>query len=152
LCVEDVGSLTGACGYGYSCVYANTISWASPTTPLPMERDPRVAFERLFGDGATPEQRLSRRRANASILDAILGKVADLERDLGAADRARLDDYLQDVREIERRIQMVERQNASRRGLELPEAPIGVPDAWTEHVRMMFDLQVLAFTTDVTRV
>ena len=144
LCVEDVGSLTGACGYGYSCVYANTISWSSPTPPLPMERDPRVVFERLFGDGATPEQRADRRRANASILDAILGKVSDLQRDL--------DDYLQDVREIERRIQLVERQNATRRGIDLPEAPIGVPDAWIDHVRMMFDLQVLAFSTDVTRV
>ena len=152
LCVEDVGSLTGACGYGYSCVYANTISWSSPTTPLPMVRDPRVVFERLFGDGATPEQRVARRRANASILDAILGKVADLQRDLGVVDRARLDDYLDDVREIERRIQLVEQQNATRRGLDLPAAPVGVPDAWTDHVRMMFDLQVLAFMTDVTRV
>jgi hypothetical protein len=152
VCVEDVGSLTGACGYGYSCVYANTISWASPTTPLPMERDPRVVFERLFGDGATPAQRLDRRRANASILDAILGKVSDLQRDLGAVDRARLDDYLEDVREIERRIELVESQNATRRGIDLPEAPVGVPDAWVDHVRMMFDLQVLAFTTDVTRV
>ena len=152
LCVEDVGSLTGACGYGYSCVYANTISWSSPTTPLPMERDPRVVFERLFGDGATPEQRVARRRANASILDAILGKVSDLQRDLGVVDRARLDDYLEDVREIERRIQVVEQQNTARRGIDLPAAPIGVPDAWTDHVRMMFDLQVLAFMTDVTRV
>lgn len=152
LCVEDVGSLTGACGYGYSCVYANTISWSSPTTPLPMERDPRVVFERLFGDGATPEQRMQRRQANASILDAILGKVAELQRDLGAADRARLSDYLEDVREIERRIELVERQNATRRGIDLPDAPVGVPDAWTDHIRMMFDLQVLAFTTDVTRV
>ena len=152
LCVEDVGSLTGACGYGYSCVYANTISWSSPTTPLPMERDPRVVFERLFGDGATPEQRMQRRQANASILDAILGKVAELQRDLGAADRARLSDYLEDVREIERRIELVERQNETRRGIDLPDAPVGVPDAWTDHIRMMFDLQVLAFTTDVTRV
>ena len=152
LCVEDVGSLTGACGYGYSCVYANTISWSSPTTPLPMERDPRVVFERLFGDGATPEQRMERRRANASILDAILGKVSDLQRDLGSVDRIRLNDYLEDVREIERRIQLVEQQNVTRRGIDLPDAPVGVPDAWTDHVRMMFDLQVLAFTTDVTRV
>jgi hypothetical protein len=117
-----------------------------------MERDPRVVFERLFGDGATPAQRLDRRRANASILDAILGKVSDLQRDLGAVDRARLDDYLEDVREIERRIQLVESQNATRRGIDLPEAPVGVPDAWVDHVRMMFDLQVLAFSTDVTRV
>ncbi|MXY25839.1 MAG: DUF1552 domain-containing protein [Acidobacteria bacterium] len=152
LCIEDVGSLTGACGYGYSCVYANTISWSSPTTPLPMERDPRVAFERLFGDGATPEQREARRRANASILDSILDKIDDLEMGLGATDRARLDDYLEDVREIERRIQRVEATNASAVVRELPASPIGVPDSWTDHVNLMFDLQVLAFMTDTTRV
>ncbi len=152
LCIEDVGSLTGACGYGYSCVYANTISWSSPTTPLPMERDPRVAFERLFGDGATPGERETRRRANASILDAILDKIDDLEMGLGAADRARLDDYLEDVREIERRIQRVEETNAAAVVRELPASPIGVPDSWTEHVNLMFDLQVLAFVTDTTRV
>ncbi len=152
LCIEDVGSLTGACGYGYSCVYANTISWSSPTTPLPMERDPRVAFERLFGDGATPEQREARRRANASILDSILDKIDELEMGLGATDRARLDDYLEDVREIERRIQRVEATNASAVVRELPASPIGVPDSWTEHVNLMFDLQVLAFMTDTTRI
>ena len=152
LCIEDVGSLTGACGYGYSCVYANTISWSSATTPLPMERDPRVAFERLFGDGATPELRDARRRANASILDSILDKIDDLEMGLGAADRARLDDYLEDVREIERRLQRVEETNTSAVARELPASPIGVPDSWTEHVNLMFDLQVLAFMTDTTRV
>ena len=152
VCVEDVGSLTGACGYGYSCVYANTISWSSPTTPLPMERDPRVVFERLFGDGATAEQRFNRRRANASILDAILGKVADLKSGLGPSDQARLSDYLDDLREIERRIEMIERRNASQATAALPAAPIGVPDSWTKHVRLMFDLQVLALQTDVTRV
>ena len=151
-CIEDVGSLTGACGYGYSCVYANTISWSSPSTPLPMDRDPRVVFERLFGDGATPEQRLSRRRANASILDAILGKVADLKKGLGPTDQARLTDYLEDVREIERRIKMIEQRNASGQTAEIPDSPIGVPDVWTEHVKLMFDLQVLAFQTEVTRV
>ncbi len=152
LCIEDVGSLTGACGYGYSCVYANTISWSSPTTPLPMERDPRVVFERLFGDGATPEERLRRRHTNGSILDGILDKVKDLERDLGPSDRARLTDYLEDVREIERRIEMSEQHNRSRPPEELPSAPVGVPDSWAEHVKLMFDLQVLAFSTEVTRV
>lgn len=152
LCIEDVGSLTGACGYGYSCVYANTISWANPTSPLPMERDPRVAFERLFGDGATPAQRDSRRRANASILDGIMGKVADLQKGLGPNDRNRLADYLDDVREIERRIQKAEQANASNPATVLPAAPVGVPDAWTEHVKLMFDLQVLAFQTDSTRI
>ena len=152
ICIEDVGSLTGACGYGYSCVYANTISWSSPTTPLPMERDPRVVFERLFGDGATPEERMRRRQTNASILDGILDKVEKLESGLGPEDRRRLSDYLEDVREIERRIQMTEEHNASREGAELPTTPIGVPDSYVEHVRLMFDLQILAFTTDVTRI
>ena len=152
VCIEDVGSLTGACGYGYSCVYANTISWSSPTTPLPMERDPRVVFERLFGDGATAEQRLSRRRANASILDAILGKVADLKQGLGPTDQARLSDYLEDVREVERRIELIEQRNARKEAADLPASPIGVPGRWTEHIRLMFDLQVLAFQTEVTRV
>ena len=152
LCIEDVGSLTGACGYGYSCVYANTISWSSPTTPLPMERDPRVAFERLFGDGATPEQRRARRHANASILDGIVDKIDDLKLALGATDRARLSDYLEDVREIERRIQQVESTNSEAVVRDIPAAPVGVPDSWSEHVRLMFDLQVLAFMTDMTRV
>ncbi|MBI4472793.1 MAG: DUF1552 domain-containing protein [Acidobacteria bacterium] len=152
LCIEDVGSLTGACGYGYSCVYANTISWSSPTTPLPMERDPRVAFERLFGDGATPEERLTRRQVHASILDGILGKVAELKKGLGASDRTRLDDYLEDIREIERRIEKAEQHNAANATIQIPAAPIGVPDSWKEHVRLMFDLQALAFAADITRV
>ena len=152
LCIEDVGSLTGACGYGYGCVYANTISWSSPTTPLPMERDPRVVFERLFGDGATPEERLRRRATNSSILDGILEKIADLKRGLGPADRARLGDYVEDVREIERRIEKAEQHNAERSADELPSAPVGVPDTWSDHVKLMFDLQVLAFSTEVTRV
>ena len=152
VCVEDVGSLTGACGYGYSCVYANTISWASPTTPLPMERDPRVVFERLFGDGATPEERQKRRETKASILDGILDKVNKLERGLDPADRARLEDYLEDVREIERRIERAETHNATKQSTELPTTPIGVPDTWVEHIKLMFDLQILAFRTDTTRV
>jgi len=152
ICIEDVGSLTGACGYGYSCVYANTISWSSPTAPLPMERDPRVLFESLFGDGATPEERLRRRRTTGSILDVILDKVADLKKDLGPSDRARFTDYLDDVREIERRIQKAEQHNTSAEAASLPAAPIGVPDSWEEHVKLMFDLQVLAFMTETTRV
>src|SRR5262245_6925286 len=151
VCIEDVGSLTGACGYGYSCVYANTISWSSPITPLPMERDPRVAFERLFGDGANEAQRIARRRATASILDGIMGKVNDLKKGLGPSDRNRLDDYLEDVREIERRIQKAEQSNAAQ-GISLPSAPVGVPDSWVEHVKLMSDLQILAFRADVTRI
>lgn len=152
LCIEDVGSLSGACGYGYSCVYANTISWASPTQPLPMEIDPRVAFERLFGDGATPAERLARRQADRSILDTIRQEMARLSKGLDASDRSRLNDYLDNVREIEARIQKVEKYNSSGQARELPEAPVGVPDSFEEHVRLMFDLQVLAFMTDTTRV
>jgi hypothetical protein len=133
-------------------VYANTISWSSPTTPLPMERDPRVAFERLFGDGSTPEERINRRQVHASILDGILGKVSELKKGLGASDKSRLDDYLEDIREIERRIEKAEQHNASHAPVQLPAAPIGVPEVWTEHVKLMFDLQVLAFVADVTRV
>jgi hypothetical protein len=152
LCIEDVGSLSGACGYGYSCVYANTISWASPTQPLPMEIDPRVAFERLFGDGATASERLARRQADRSVLDAITQQVTRLQKGLDPSDRRRLGEYLDDVREIERRIQKVEKYNASGAARALPAAPVGVPDSFEEHVKLMFDLQVLAFMTDVTRV
>jgi hypothetical protein len=152
LCIENVGSLSGACGYGYSCVYANTISWASPTTPLPMEIDPRVVFENLFGDGETAAVRSARRQADRSILDVITREVAGLRKDLDASDRRRLSDYLDDVREIERRIQKVEKYNSSPEARELPEAPAGVPDSFEEHIRLMFDLQVLGFTADVTRV
>jgi hypothetical protein len=152
LCIEDVGSLSGACGFGYSCVYANTISWASFTDPLPMEIDPRVAFERLFGAGGTPTERNVRRDENRSILDTILQSTKRLQKGLPAADRTRLDGYLTDVREIERRIQKVEKYNASGEARELPDSPIGVPDSFGEHVKLMFDLQALAFMTDITRV
>jgi len=152
LAIENVGSLSGACGYGYSCVYANTISWSSPTAPLPMEIDPRVAFERLFGDGGTNAERAARRQADRSILDIIGSEVARLQTGLGPSDRRRLRDYLDDVREIERRIQKIEAYNKSGEARELPEAPVGVPDSFEEHVKLMFDLQALAFAADVTRV
>lgn len=152
LAIEDVGSLNGACGYGYSCVYANTISWASPTQPLPMEIDPRVAFERLFGDGGTAEERLARRQGDRSILDGILQEVGRLKKGLDVGDNHRLNEYLEDVREIERRIQKIEKYNESGEARALPQAPIGVPDSFEEHVKLMFDLQVLAFTSNITRV
>ena len=151
LCIENVGSLSGACGYGYSCVYANTISWSSPTTPLPMEMDPRVAFETLFGDGATVEERVRRRQADRSVLDVISHEVGRLQTGLSAGDRNRLSQYLDDIREIERRIQRIEKYNSSGEARSLPDAPIGVPDSFEEHVKLMFDLQVLAFAADVTR-
>ena len=152
LCIENTGSLSGACGYGYSCVYANTISWASPTTPLPMEIDPRVVFENLFGDGETAAVRSARRQTDRSILDVITREVASLRKDLDAPDRSRLNDYLDDVREIERRIQKIEKFNSTSEARELPQAPVGVPDSFEEHIRLMFDLQVLGFTAEVTRV
>ena len=152
LCIENVGSISGACGYGYSCVYSNAISWASPTMPLPMERDPRVMFERLFGQGATAAERAARRRDDLTILDAIRERVGRLNRDLGRSDRARLDQFLDGVGEIERRLLNVERRNQQAVTRELPDAPIGVPDSFEEHSKLMFDLQVLAFATDVTRV
>jgi hypothetical protein len=117
-----------------------------------MIRDPRTAFDQLFGVGATPEERAAIRRADKSILDWITGEVSRLKKDLGPADRARLTDYLDDVREIERRIQMVEAQNTSGEQRQLPGAPVGVPDAFEEHVKLMFDLQALAFASDSTRV
>ena len=152
LCIEDVGSLNGACGYGYSCVYANSISWATPTTPLPHEMDPRVVFERLFGSGGTPAERAEHRSSDRSVLDAISGKVARLQKGLPAGDKARLNDYLEGIREIERRIQKVEAYNTSNGTRSLPTAPIGVPDSFDDHIQIMMDLQVLAFMADITRV
>ena len=151
LCIENVDQ-AGGCAYGYACVYTDTISWASPTEPLPMVRDPRAAFDMLFGVGATPEQRAQRRRADQSILDWITTEVAQLKSNLGPLDRARLSDYLDDVREIERRIQRIEASNASGEPRELPMAPMGVPDSFEEHVKLMFDLQAVAFASDITRV
>ena len=142
---------TGACGYHYSCVYMDTLSWASPTNPLPMIQDPLLAFEELFGKGGTEEERSSRRQVNRSVLDRIKSSVARLRNDIGTADRNRLDNYLENVREIERRIRKIEEYNASGVERELPDAPIGVPDSWEEHVKIMFDLQALAFAADVTR-
>ena len=151
LCIENVDQ-SGGCAYGYACVYTDTISWASPTEPLPMVRDPRVAFDQIFGAGGSPEERAARRLANRSILDFIAGRVAQLKRTLGPADLIRLDRYMENVRELERRIETVEARNASGEGRELPEAPAGVPDSFEEHVRLMFDLQALAFASDATRV
>ncbi len=151
LCIENVDQ-AGGCAYGYSCVYTDTISWASPTEPLPMIRDPRLAFDLLFGAGGTAEQRTARRRERRSVLDFITAEVATLKRDLDPADRGRMDRYLDDVREIERRIQRVEERNTGGEALLLPGAPAGVPDSFDEHVKLMFDLQALAFEADMTRV
>jgi hypothetical protein len=151
LCIENVDQ-AGGCSYNYSCVYTDTISWSSPTEPLPMIRDPRAVFDQLFGVGTTPEARKARRRDDRSILDFVTESVGDLKRRLGAADRARLTDYLDDVREIERRIAAVETSNVSGEPRELPDAPVGVPDSFEEHVKLMFDLQAVAFAADTTRI
>jgi uncharacterized protein DUF1552 len=150
-CIENLDQ-AGGCTYNYSCAYTDTISWASPNEPLPMIRDPRVAFDMLFGSGSSAEDRAARRQTRRSILDWITGEIERTRRQLGASDRARLDRYLDNVREIERRIQAVEAQNRSGEARELPDAPAGVPDSFTEHMKLMFDIQVLALQTDMTRI
>lgn len=151
LCIEpnDKG---GGCDYNYSCSYTDSISWKSPMEPLPAIRNPRTAFDLLFGAGGSAEERSARRRTQSSILDWVAEEVASMNQSLGAADQRRVDRYLENVREIERRIQMVENSNSSGEERELPGAPAGVPDSYSEHVRLLFDLQVLAFQTDMTRV
>ena len=143
--------LVGNCDNGYSCVYWNTIAWRTPTTPLPMEVNPRIVFERMFGDGGSPEQRLAQAREDGSILDSVNEAIGRLERRLGVSDRTKVDEYLDAVREIERRIQIAETQS-SESTLELPERPIGVPDTYDEHAKLMFDLAAVAYQADITRV
>jgi Protein of unknown function (DUF1552) len=150
-CIENLDQ-AGGCTYNYSCAYTDSISWASPNEPLPMIRDPRVAFDMLFGSGGTADVRASRRATRRSILDWIQGEAASVRGQLGAADRMRLDRYLSNVDEVERRIKMIEAQNTSGEARELPDAPPGVPDSFSEHMRLLFDLQVLALQTDMTRV
>ena len=151
LSIENVDQ-AGGCAYGYACVYTDTISWASPTDPLPMIRDPRAVFEQLFGAGGTAEQRAERLTTNRSILDWVMGEMSSMRRQLDPADVQRLDQYAQNIRELEQRIQRIEAQNVSGEERQIPEAPVGVPDSFEEHVKLMFDLQVLAFQSDTTRV
>lgn len=151
LCIENVDQ-AGGCAYGYACVYTDSISWASPSEPLPVIRDPRVAFEKLFGVGGTSAERAERRRTRRSILDFVSGEMSSLKAALSPEDKVRLDRYLTDIREVERRIQRVEARNTSGEVRELPEAPAGVPDSFAEHVKLMFDIQALAFAADITRV
>lgn len=146
LCIEDVGSL-GVCGVGYSCAYTNTISWSSATSPLPMERNPQIVFERLFGDGATAAERAARKAQDKSILDSVLHDMGRLKRDLGPSDLARLDDYFEDIREIERRIDI-----AQRTAMLDAERPTQAELPFDQHVKLMFDLQTLAFKANVTRI
>ena len=147
----DLIAQVGNCDNGYACVYMNSLSWASPTAPNPTEADPRIVFERLFGDGGTPEQRQAQLRQNRSILDWVLDDMARLQQQLGGGDRRRVDEYLDTVREVERRIQRAE-QSAAESPLADLTRPTSVPDDWEDHVRLMFDLQVLALRADLTRV
>jgi Protein of unknown function (DUF1552) len=147
LSIED-GSLN--CGAGLSCAYRNTIAWQSPTSPLPMENNPQIIFERLFGDGSTDEERGARRAQARSLLDSVMDETAALNRKLPSADRVRMDRYLTDVREVERRIALAEKAVPS--GLKLPAAPSGIPDDFDVHVKLMLDLLVLSWQADITRI
>jgi hypothetical protein len=151
LAIEDNSNMVGICDGTSSCTYLDTLSWSSPTAPLPMQINPRVVFERLFGSGGTPEERAARARADQSLLDAVLASASDLKQELGGADRVRIDDYLENLREVERRIGKLE-QTATDTRLQVPDAPTDIPELYEDHVGLMFDLQHLAFQTDATRV
>jgi len=151
LCIEPTDK-GGGCDYNYSCSYTDCISWASPTTPMTMIRNPRTAFDMLFGAGGTKEERTARRKTQSSILDWVITEIAQMNRQLSSVDRRRMNSYLESVREIERRIQKIETDNTNVEVRELPGAPPGVPDSFSEHMQLMFDLQILAFQTDMTRV
>jgi len=141
----------GNCDNGLACAYQNNLSWSSATSPMPSEADPRVVFERLFGDGGSAKDRSAELKKNRSILDWVTEDMSRLQRKVGAADRSKINEYLNAVREVERRIQNAEKQSAESATLSL-ERPVSVPENWEEHVKLMFDLQVLALQTDVTRV
>jgi hypothetical protein len=149
---EDHSSHLGSCAGDFLCSYMSTISWASPTQPLPMEINPRVVFERMFGgDRATPEERRARLEKNTSILDAVRESANELKVQLGPRDRVRLTEYLDNVREIERRIVRAEQQR-DETGIEAPPTPVGIPENWEEHVMLQFDLMALALQGNLTRV
>jgi Protein of unknown function (DUF1552) len=150
LATEDFTGYVGGCSPGYACAYMNTLAWSTPTTPLPTEINPRVVFERLLGRPGTSAQRAARLRRDHSILDSIAEDAKDLRRVLGTNDRARLNQYFDDIREIERRIQRTEEQNGTR--VANLDAPMGVPEAYEEHVSLLFDLATVAYQADLTRV
>ena len=150
LAVEDPGANSSNCGEGYSCAYSNTISWSTPSTPLPMELNPQVIFERMFGDGSTSELRSQRREREHSILDSLVDSFARLRNRVSAEDRTRLDQYTTDVREIERRLQIA--MTASTVTPSDMSVPVGVPQTFDEHIKLQFDLLALAFKADITRV
>jgi len=148
--VEDMSGSPGSCAFGFSCIYMNTLSWRTPTAPLPMELNPQTVFERLFGDSGTPEQRAARWREKSSILDSVLAAARGLQGDIGPQDRTTVDEYLDNIREVERRIQLAGKQIDE--DLDLPAAPTGIPASYEEHVKLMYELVALAWRADVTRV
>jgi hypothetical protein len=150
LAVEDPGANSSNCGEGYSCAYTNSISWSTPTTPLPMELNPQVVFERMFGDGSTAEERAARRQDDRSILDSLAGSLSRFKVGLDPADRLRLDEYAEDVREIERRLQIAAKASAA--APTETTVPVGVPESFDEHIKLQFDLLALALRADITRV
>src|SRR6188508_287387 len=146
---EDFTGYVGACSPGFNCVYLNTVSWSSPSTPLPMDINPRVVFERMFGQAGSPAERAARMRDERSMLDSVTAEARQLQQGLGARDRQRVSQYLDNLREIERRIQHTESRNQTNVSL---TTPIGVPDSFDEHATLMYDLMTVAFQADVTRV
>jgi hypothetical protein len=150
IATEDFTGYVGGCSPGFSCAYMNTISWSTPSTPLPMETNPRVLFERIFGEAGTAAERAARSKKERSILDSISADAHDLEKGLGTRDRARVSDYLDNLREIERRIERMESHRNS--AAPTPDAPLGVPDSFEEHTGLMFDLIASAWEADVTRI
>ena len=147
----DLLSSVGQCDNGYACVYQNNLSWSSPTTPLPSEAQPRIVFETLFGDGGTPQQRAAAMARRASLLDAVTSEIKRLKTRLGSGDRNKVDQYLTSIREVERRIAQAE-SNAKDNPLPDLDRPVGVPPAYADHAKLMFDLQLLAFQGDITRI
>ena len=147
----DLLTTVGQCDNGYACVYQNNLSWSSPTTPLPAEAHPRIAFERLFGEGGSVVDRMAELRKRASLLDVVTDDISRLRKKLGADDQVKISQYLDTVREVERRIQKAETETADGRARDL-DRPLGVPAAYADHAKLMFDLQVLALQSDVTRV
>jgi hypothetical protein len=147
---EDHSGLIGECDRDYGCIYMNTLSWRTPTTPLPMEINPRRVFERMFGQGSNADERLARKQQDRSILDSFTQQAADLQKKLGARDKNTVSDYLESVREIERRIQRASVETRS--DVTLPAAPAGIPYSYEDHIKLMYDLLVLAFQANITRV
>src|SRR5437762_4272493 len=151
LATEDHPGLIGECDRDYGCIYMNTLSWRTPTTPLPMEINPRKVFERMFGQGSNPAERLTRKQQDRSILDSFRQQATDLQKKLGSRDKSTVNDYLESVREIERRIEKAGAEQ-SNPDLALPAAPAGIPYSYEDHIKLMYDLLVLAYQANITRV